>query len=362
MNACASSGEDALRRKTEAKKCVGDSVLYVQGILAEDPDAVLLLEQRVEMPSAYAPGDVWGTADVLIYLPHRQKLHVIDYKHGAGVPVDVWQNRQLAQYGTSAIFGLDLGTVVDADFTIIQPRAKHADGPIRTWTVDFDEALHWLCQLDEEIRLAQAPDAPLIPGEKQCRFCAAAATCPARDALALQVTQQQFVGVKGLASARLPSPNEMDVERVEFILEAKAAMLSWLKDVEEYAVDQAKSGVKFRNRKLVEAIGRRTYFGDHADVAARLCDLTGLGLDDVMPRELIGVVDAEKKVIDAFKADKAVDAKKASELARIEMAKLTLKTSSSNLTLVPLTDKRPEVSTAQHFFPAVALPPSPLLR
>lgn len=379
--------------KKETIDAVHETVDYVVGILETYPDAQILTEQRLHFPSVYAPDDVWGTTDIVIFIPSLAWLIVIDYKNGVGV-VEVEGNRQLLRYGASAVFNCITTGVLHVSLVIAQPNAFHPAGPIRHWNLTFDELLDWTAKLDEEIRVSQDPCAPLVPGEKQCRYCNASTTCPAAEAKALSVVGTNYGSVRDLARVQLPSPQEMPVDRLAYILDAKGMLEDWLGECEKHAHELARQGYYIPGRKLVEAKAMRRWYGEPEQVAQQLLGLIGKGvdydslaldflllaqdgdfalgeiarrleefhrgttaLDDVMPRKLITITDADKLVAKAYKArGKKSDAKKLAEDAAQAMAFLTLKESSGNTSLVPATDPRPAVNLTAAAFANVQLP------
>lgn len=161
----------------------------------------LLVEQRVVFGDAIGAPGMYGTADAVVL--HDDRLTLIDLKFGRGVKVDAAHNEQLQLYALGAI--ADYGMLQDftsVDLHIVQPRIDHID----TWTTNVEE----LNEFAERARVA-ASDAlvhvectkgvgdqradrvhavgGLVPGEKQCRFCRAKATCPA---LRAEVTTTVF--------------------------------------------------------------------------------------------------------------------------------------------------------------------------
>lgn len=347
---------------------VQEALDYVYEILDTYPDAQLLTEQRLHFPSLHAPDDVWGTGDILIFVPSLAWLIVADYKNGVGA-VEVQGNRQLLRYGTSAVLNNVQHGVLHVRLVVIQPNAFHPHGNIRHWDLTFDEVLDWACALDAEIERSQAHDAPLVPGEKQCHYCNAATTCPALEARALSVVGSTFASVKDIPGVQLPRPQDMPVDRLAYILDAKDMLEDWLGEVEKHAFELARQGYTVPGRKLVEAQAKRRWYGDTDIVAQQLVDLMGpykseedkaKALDTVMPRKLIGITDADKLVARAFKARrKKSEAKQAAEEAAQALAFLTLKESSGNVSLVPVTDARPAVNLGATQFNTVALPALP---
>ena len=148
--------------------------------------------------------DGWGTADATAIVGPELQVH--DLKTGAGVPVDVKDSEQLMLYAGGKLremedLGLDIETV---RLVIHQPRIKPAPSE---WSIDREELVAWLLGrarsgagsvLNAELGYANAADGALPavwvdtflrPGEDQCRFCKAKATCPALRSEVAQTVQ-----------------------------------------------------------------------------------------------------------------------------------------------------------------------------
>lgn len=145
----------------------------------------LLLEVKCPLTHLKIPGLDGGTSDTIMIFIKRFHVTVADYKHGQGVAVDAYDNPQTNQYGLGVLEvlrdrGVDV-TDYTVDLVIIQPRASHPHGPIRTHSTTAKELYHWQASvLIPAAKLTQDPDAPLVAGEEQCRFCPAS-PCPTQD-------------------------------------------------------------------------------------------------------------------------------------------------------------------------------------
>ena len=337
----------------------------VYSILDAYEDAQLYIEQQVTFPSMVTT-DCWGTADIVIIVPSMGLLYVLDFKHGAGVAVDAKDNEQLQTYACAALSTFREAHKVHTVITgIIQPRAFSADGPVRyedaltveKYITDKPYTTSIQLKIDAAIKASQAPDAPLVPGEKQCQFCPLKANCPAREAAALAVVSSTFANVKDVTRAALPAVSQIPVDRLAYIMSASSILKGWLSDVESTALELARNGVYIPGFKLVETLARRQWYQDDDSTASMLMSLTGLNEDFVRPRKLIGITEAEKLVVDAFKSGAGRGKKKqAAEAGKNAFAHLTTKASSGNVTLVPETDQRPAINLAQQTFDNVSLP------
>lgn len=138
---------------------------------------ILHVEVRFDLSRVYP--NCFGTSDTVIWKPKSKLLIVPDYKHGAGTPVAVKGNVQLRYYATGAL--LQLGyPATKVKLVIVQPRCKHADGSVRSETIDALDLVDFCGDLITAAKATEAPDAPLVTGS-WCFFCPVyrAKTCPA---------------------------------------------------------------------------------------------------------------------------------------------------------------------------------------
>jgi len=115
----------------------------------------------------------YGTADFVYWDQLNRELHVWDYKHGAGVVVDVEHNVQTMYYGCGALE--DLGLWAEVDHVILhiaQPRGFHHDGEIREWTISTEDLRDWLHEdLIPAMDVAQGASIEQTKSGTHCRFC-----------------------------------------------------------------------------------------------------------------------------------------------------------------------------------------------
>lgn len=135
----------------------------------------LLVEKRVDFSSFVGVDGSTGTSDAIIL--HKRQITVIDLKYGMGVKVDAENNEQMQLYALGALHDYDMmGDFGEIVMVIHQPRLNH----VSEWNISREQLLAF----GEDARLsalaALHSDEPrLVPGEKQCRWCRAKATCPA---------------------------------------------------------------------------------------------------------------------------------------------------------------------------------------
>jgi len=286
----------------------------IHAALARTKDAVIMLEQRLDFSEVVPEG--FGTGDVVIVADGY--VEVIDLKYGKGVPVSAEGNTQMRLYGVGA-YG-DLSMLYDIDkvmMTICQPRLDS----ISTDEITVDELLKWAVEtVKPTAEKAIAGEGEFAAGD-HCRFCRAKATCRARADYNLELAKFEFL-----------DPALLTDEEVGEVLGKVDQLKQWAKDLQDHALEQAeKHGKKWPGWKLVEGRSNRKYIDEKA-VADTLTDAGYEETKIYNPREILGISDMEK----------AITKKKFNELLSSLVIKPTGKP-----TLVPESDKRPEISSVQ---------------
>ena len=297
---------------------------------AGDPhaDVIRLVEHKFDL-SAVHPG-LFGTADVVLIYRHAKFMRVYDYKHGAGVSVDPENNPQLMYYALGALLTVaDDYPITEIEIVIVQPRIENAE-PVKRWRLKAVDLLDFATDLVGYAKATEAPDAPLNPGE-WCKFCPAAAVCPALEAKALQMFEA--VGGETLPGVTTATGPGFDPGKLADKLSWIPVLEAWCKSVREFAYAEAARGTKLPGWKLVAKRATR----DWRDEGQAYVELRKLGMDD----ESIKVA---PKLKSPAQIEKLLppDSKDALE-------PLVVKESSGN-TLAPEDDKRPAVSTVADFF------------
>ena len=202
------------------------------------PDTLVYVETRVILEPWLGEGE-FGTADIILVNVAARRIVVWDWKYGIGVPVYPTWNLQAILYclGSWHTIVADLfdndPLDITVDVVIHQPRIPHAGG---RWTVDLMELLIYGRQLPALAEATLDPNAPRIPGEKQCQFCRARRKCGARSQLHLQNMLLEFedldaANVTG-ADIALTSPRDMTQEqKAQVALHAKDFM-KWCREVQ----------------------------------------------------------------------------------------------------------------------------------
>ena len=270
------------------------AVDWVDNVMATCHDAVLMLEQRVTWAALNPAEEMRGSADIIILLPSLGRLIVADYKHGQGKVVEVKGNAQGRYYAVGALLDPAVSElpIDEVQVTIIQPRAYHPDGPVRSETASHAELFAWSVQMLEAVRIAGQPDAPINPGS-HCTFCRAEATCPARAERSLALAQDEFSVEILRTPAKAMEPQQVieALAKLEPVLDAAEA---WRKSAQAFLHARALAGEAVPGYKLVPARPARVW--NNLDEVKMFAELAGLSQDEYEPRSLVSPAQMEKLV------------------------------------------------------------------
>lgn len=139
----------------------------------EETGGELYTEIQVDYGAKFGYVNLTGTADAV--LVSEEELLVADLKYGR-MPVEVEENTQLLIYLVGAIHRF--GPRRTYRLAILQPRGRHAKGPIRTWRVSKKRVAEFEKQLEDAIR-GNYNDGSAVVGSHCRNFCLAASVCPA---------------------------------------------------------------------------------------------------------------------------------------------------------------------------------------
>lgn len=284
-------------------------------LLKDDPAAVLMAEQRIDL-SEWIPGG-FGTSDAIVI--GGGEIHVFDLKYGKGVKVEAKGNPQLRLYGlgSAALFdGLyDFDTVV---LHIIQPRLDH----ISEERIPLEELRAWGRDVVVPAAKEASEGSERTKAGDWCRFCPVRSICRTRSEENLELAKYDF-----------KKPPLLTPEEIGEVMALADRLVAWVKDVEDYALQKAIEGEHFEGWKLVEGRANRKY-ADEDKVAKALIEA---GYSKAMLYE--------KKLLTITAMEKLVGKKAFSELLEGDKG-LVIKPAGKPV-LVPSTDKREELNTAK---------------
>lgn len=281
-----SAAEDYLGREIgafvvseEMAEAVQQYVDYVRAVPGD-----LQIETRVRF-DVYVP-DGFGTADAVIL--GDGVLHVVDLKFGRGVPVDAENNPQGMCYALGALqeYGW-LDTFHSVRIVIHQPRLDR----VSEWLVEVDELTRWGAEvLAPAARAALDDDAPRVPGDDQCRWCKAKATCRALADHCLSAALDGFT--ETTAPAPLRNVDDLSDREVGDLLQRAPLIAAWIKALETRARTTIESGGAVPGWKLVAGRSMRRWSDEDAVDAA--LKRARVKVADRYTRKLISPAQAER--------------------------------------------------------------------
>lgn len=140
-------------------------------------EPIVWLERAFHMKKFHE--GAFGTSDVILLIPGKE-IVVIDYKHGAGKFVSVFQNNQLKYYALGVLYTLweaayEFPSIIKT--VIAQPRCE-AEELVRSAIYSFDDIwVDFKKYMVDSILLTETFEPKLSKGS-YCRWCDAQMICP----------------------------------------------------------------------------------------------------------------------------------------------------------------------------------------
>jgi len=212
------------------------------------------IEQRFHCPLIHK--SFFGTTDYAKV--EGDTLYVWDYKHGRGVIVEVQNNPQTMYYAAGVLESAKLwqdSNINKVVLHIVQPRAPHSSGPVRSWGISKKDLVNWLDETLVPAMNLTATSDKLKSGE-HCRFCPVVSkSCPEILSNVDEVEETMAKKIEELSNA--------DVSR--FLKLAKTVKLA-ISNAEKTAYARLEKGQKIEGYKLVNAKSNRKW-RDEAEAA-----------------------------------------------------------------------------------------------
>jgi len=267
-------------------------------------EAGAIAEQRVFPDGLVGRADMHGTVDCQI--PGKDIYEIIDYKDGMA-PVEAENNPQLEQYAVGVLAGMEPKAYPKSfQLTVIQPKLAMRGMPaISTWNISTKGLLERAAIIKAQADACDDPDAPLVPGESQCKYCRAKGACPALAQKVMSEVSVMFQPVTGLDVAQQAAnkdPNTMSDAELRQILEAAPLVRQLLEGVEAEVHRRLEAGQSVPGFKLVRGRGSRSWSLDDETIVKKLAAMGA-------PKSVL----IEQKVISPAKAEKLTWVDKAGE-------------------------------------------------
>ena len=264
---------------------------------------MVIPETRVNYAEAIGVGeaDGWGTADVII--ARDDELVVMDLKYGRGVEVIAERNPQMMLYGLGALAQCDgiMGDFKRVRLVVLQPRTSRKPSE---WDCSVDELRGWAATeaWDAVEQRQQAAGSTMLdnflrPGEKQCKFCKAKATCPAlrNDSLGA-VFGSPPPSADEFENVSVPSADHIKPAADTWLsaVMSKADMIEdWLKAVRAEVERRLLAGESVPGFKVVQGKRGARQWTD-AKAAEQMLKTFRVKLEDMYDMKVISPTSAEK--------------------------------------------------------------------
>lgn len=261
----------------------------------------LMVEQRVDFSDWIGVPDSFGTSDAVVVWAEQREIAVVDLKYGRGVPVYAEDNEQAMLYALGTLSMLDLVYDVGADWAvrlmIVQPRIGNTSEHVLT-VADLKEfALKAKIAARHAIHQYEGQAEPkLTPGEKQCKFCRAKATCPALAAEVMSTTSSPEAAPTDFDDLTVASKADIACSGEDWLGTAMGKIdliEQWCKAVRAEVERRLCAGEPVEGYKLVRGRkGARAWI--NADQAEEAMKAMRLKADLLYDRTLISPTTAEK--------------------------------------------------------------------
>ena len=284
----------------------------------------LLVEKRIGIGHLTGEEGAGGTSDAIII--KGSEIIIVDLKYGMGVKVDADNNPQLMIYALGALNEYDLiGDFDTVTMVIHQPRLNH----VSEYSIPVAELMKFADEVRHAADKVRTSDAPLMPGEKQCKFCKAKATCPALRAEMTEVVG----GAADLSDFADLVPQDITSETSDNYLPVALSKVElieqWCKAVRAEAERRLLAGQPVTGYKLVAGRAGNRDWKDAKVVEEMMKKTFRMRDDQVYDFKLISPTKAEK----IFKENPKRWANLQEQIVRSE----------GKPSVAPATDKRPEM-------------------
>ena len=249
---------------------------------------------EVEKPIHFENGNIVvdGTADLVTYDKANRILYIDDLKFGYRF-VDPVENWQLIAYAIGAFQTAEFMQAKRIVMSIVQPRAYHASGPVRSWKLSVGELNERYMLMQEFGQRIAEPNPKVVTGP-WCLYCSAFSQCPAAQAAGMNAVDETVKAFTDELSDTALAWEMRNLTRAREMIEMRITSLSSL------AESRIKHGAAVPGWALEQKFGNRAWIkGANADMLEMI---TGKSLTE---KKLITPAAAEragvpKETVEAF--------------------------------------------------------------
>lgn len=271
----------------EMANAVEVAVDYIRGIRDKMENPVLIPEHEVWLPCLdFRGGKGHGTLD--IYLYDEYEVHVMDYKHGRGIAVEVEDNDQTKLYTVGVLDKKHRGKKFFNH--ILQPRSPHPDGPCRRAELTWKELTTYEIGVNKTIKTYHPKSAKYCAGD-HCKYCPKN-PCPAFAEAALAVAKTTFKDFIE-EEAEPAKPGKMSTKDLAATMSRINLLRLFISSVESEVFGRLQKNDKAIQAffKLVEGKSNRAWRSE--DAVIKEFKKLQISADLYAPRRLVGIGDGE---------------------------------------------------------------------
>lgn len=266
-------------------ECIQTYVDYCREATKED-DEVFIEHAVGEKEEDRPHPSFYGTVDFAVF--NAERLHIVDFKYGAGVVVQPKRNKQCMYYAYGILLDIERAhEKLDRDFpvkiTIVQPRTFE-ENPVKIWDTTAGEIFDWAWE--ELLPKMRNPGIAFVAGE-HCRFCPAKIACPLLKGMFQVAAAANTKFVKDMNSIGL-GQEWMQITPVKM----------YIKAIEDEAFNRLNAGVDVVGVKLVQKKAHRVWKPGAEDVlVASFGDLAMTQPELKSPAEMAKLGDTAKEKV-----------------------------------------------------------------
>ena len=274
-------------------KAMADYVAdYVKLVRDLAKGKTLYAESKVPIDHLTGEEGATGTSDAVIIDVADRNLSIVDLKYGMGVTVDATDNPQLMMYALGAF---EMYNVL-CDFDTV---SMYIHMPRLNYVAECHMSTEDLLKFADDVRAAadkvRWEEPTFLPGEKQCRFCKAKATCPALRAEITEIVGGSAAATIDEFADLLPEVPDMETgDNYLSVAMAKVGLVEdWCKGVRAEVERRLLAGQTVDGFKLVEGRKGNRKWSNEAEVEALLKSFR-MRQDEMYDMSLISPTKAEK--------------------------------------------------------------------
>ena len=235
----------------EMLQCAEDYADYCRALMK--PDSIILIEEQFDL--SFISEGQFGTGDFSV--ANGTHLDIVDLKTGHGI---VWaeENTQLMLYALGAVHELEDYTDIETiTLHIMQSRANHID----TWTTTIEELFAFEAYAKGQADIILSGETTFNPTTKGCQWCPHSSNCEALRSHVDDVMTGSFENLDAIEG----KANLISDSHIENILNNKDLIISFIKAVEESALERVSNGtLTLTGFKLVRARKNKAWLDKEA--------------------------------------------------------------------------------------------------